>query len=233
MPYMIAKSAGRCGILVVLLAMHTGCASPNRQARRTALPEVRALQSGRVENELKEELLQFVDYAESEIGAVADQIEAGTQDVEVKKAALLWKVEFTQATTKRSMQKKSMALLMDAWAALIRQTKYLQSGEGKNLFGDQQSSGIKAAVEHREGRAILTERPLHVSVKSAGRPGPKHGGYERTHHASAQPNPRVRHQFVQRQQKEPRGDERCRGADHRSRKVTETDGLRPGEELGL
>lgn len=146
MQYMIARSAGRCVLIVVLLAIHTGCASPKRAAKRTALPEVSTLASGRVENELQEDLSQFVEYAESEIGAVAEQIEAGTQDVEVKKAALLWKVEFTQATAKRSLQKKSMAHLMDAWAFTIRQANYLQSGEGKNLFGDQQPLAVQAAA---------------------------------------------------------------------------------------
>jgi len=126
--------------------MFTGCASQNRKARRAALPEVHVLQSGRVENELQEELSQFVDYAESEIGAVADQIEADAQNDEIKKAALLWKIEFTQVAAKRSLQKKSMAQLMDAWAFTIRQTKYLHSGEGKNLFGDQQPLAIQAAA---------------------------------------------------------------------------------------
>lgn len=145
MTYLTARSAGRC-VLLVLLAMHTGCTSPNRQARKTALPEVRAWQSGRVEHELQEDLSQFVDYAESEIGAVAAQIRTATQDVDVKEAALRWNVEFTQVTAKRSLQEKSMAHLMDGWAFAIRQANYLQSGEGKNLFGDQQSLAIEAAA---------------------------------------------------------------------------------------
>ena len=107
---------------------------------------MRALQSTRVENELQEELSQFVDYAESEIGAVAVQIEAATEDVAVKKAALWWQVEFTQVTAKRSLRKKSMAYLMDAWAFTIRQTNYFQSGEGKNIFGDQQPLAIQCAA---------------------------------------------------------------------------------------
>ncbi|MCH8150057.1 MAG: hypothetical protein IH987_19100, partial [Planctomycetes bacterium] len=78
MPYMIAKSAGRCGILIILLAMHTGCANSKRSAARTTLPDVRAGRPGEVGNELQDDLSQFLDYAENQIGTTADQIEAGT-----------------------------------------------------------------------------------------------------------------------------------------------------------
>ncbi len=158
MPCMIAKSAGRCGILIVLLGLHTGCASPKRRAAGTTLPDVRALRQGNVENELQEDLSQFFDYAESEIGTTADQIEAGTQDVDVRKAALSWKVEFTQAANKRASQKKSMALLMDAWAYCIRQTKYLKSGEGKNLFQDQQPLAVQTAIRLQKAAETVARK---------------------------------------------------------------------------
>ncbi len=158
MPYMIAKSTGRCAIFVVLLAIHTGCANPKRRAAATSLPDVRAFQPGEVGDELQEDLSQFLDYAESEIGTTADQIEAGTQDVDVRKAALSWKVEFMQASAKRSSQKRSMALLVDAWAFCIRQTKYLQSGEGKNLFRDQQPLAIQTAIRVQKAAETVARK---------------------------------------------------------------------------
>ena len=70
MKYLTARSAGWCVLLIVLFAMQIGCASPNGQARRKASREVRALQSGRTENELQKDLMQFLEYAENEIGAM-------------------------------------------------------------------------------------------------------------------------------------------------------------------
>lgn len=158
MPYMIARFTGRCGILIVSLAVHTGCASPKHPAAGTTLPEVRALRGAQVGDDLQEDLSQFLDFSESEISATTDQIEAGTQDVAVRKAALSWKVEFMKASAKRSSQKKSMALLVDAWAYCIRQTKYLQSGEGKNLFQDQQPSAVKTAIRIQDAAETVAHK---------------------------------------------------------------------------
>ncbi|MCH7925886.1 MAG: hypothetical protein IIC51_10170, partial [Planctomycetes bacterium] len=183
MPYMIAKSAGRCGILIVLLAMHTGCVNSKRSAARMTLPNGRVVKPGEVGNELQEDLSQFMDYAENQIGTTADQIEAGTQDDEVRKAALRWKVELMQTSAKRPPQNKSMAFLMDAWTFCIRTTNYFQSGEGKNLFRDQQPLAIQAAA--RVQKAVETVARKHIaadqlpdvirSLESYARANPMHG----------------------------------------------------------
>ncbi|MCH9002002.1 MAG: hypothetical protein IIC02_05450 [Planctomycetes bacterium] len=183
MPYMIAKSAGRCGILIILLAMPTGCANSKRSAARMTLPNGRVVKPGEVGNELQEDLSQFMDYAENQIGTTADQIEAGTQDDEVRKAALRWKVELMQTSAKRPPQNKSMAFLMDAWTFCIRTTNYFQSGEGKNLFRDQQPLAIQAAA--RVQKAVETVARKHIaadqlpdvirSLESYARANPMHG----------------------------------------------------------
>ncbi|MCH8150056.1 MAG: hypothetical protein IH987_19095, partial [Planctomycetes bacterium] len=88
-----------------------------------------------------------------------------------------------QTSAKRSSQNKSMAFLMDAWTFCIRTTNYFQSGEGKNLFRDQQPLAIQAAA--RVQKAVETVARKHIaadqlpdvirSLESYARANPMHG----------------------------------------------------------
>ena len=47
---------------------------------------------------------------------------------------------------------------MDVWAYCIRQTKYLQTGEGKNLFRDQQPLAVQTAVRLQQAAETVARK---------------------------------------------------------------------------
>lgn len=141
--------AGRSLLLGGFLVTHAGCAAttgPKTDTRFTGIDELR---TEATEAALREDIERFVDYAESEVTAAADEIEAHSADAAVRKAALLWKVGLLNRTNEALATKKSLPMLLDAWAFCVRQADYLQRGDGKEIFRDQQQLAIGAAVRLR------------------------------------------------------------------------------------
>jgi len=136
-------------LLVGLLVAHPGCATTNGPKVEMSLNGMDKLRTKAADAELREDLERFVDYAEAEVAAAADQVEAHTADPAVRKAALLWKVGLIQNANEALHAKKPLPMLLDAWAFCVRQADYLQRGEGKDIFRDQQQPAIDAAGRMR------------------------------------------------------------------------------------
>jgi len=107
---------------------------------------------------LREDLVQFIEHSEGDVMATANEIEAATQETEVRKAALLWKVNLIQRANEALIEREPIALLFDSWAFCAQQVEYLQQGDGRELFKDQQSLAVAAAARMRTGiEAIARE----------------------------------------------------------------------------
>ncbi|UCF34829.1 MAG: hypothetical protein JSV78_05895 [Phycisphaerales bacterium] len=143
-------NAGPRLLLGALLATHAGCAATKGSKTALSSAELNQLKTESTRVALLDDLMQFVDYAEAEVTRTADTIEANTQEVAVRKAALLWKVELIQRSHEALASKKPLPMLLDSWAFAVQQENYLQQGDGKELFQDQQRLAVEAAVRLRE-----------------------------------------------------------------------------------
>jgi hypothetical protein len=141
--------AGYLLILGGVLGAHAGCAATTGPKTETGFTAMDELRTQAAKTALREDLEQFVDYAEAEVTATADQIERQSTDAEVRKAALLWKVGLIQHSNAALSEKKPLPMLLDSWAFCVRQVDYLQRGEGKEVFRDQQKLAISAAARLR------------------------------------------------------------------------------------
>ena len=80
-------------LLVILLAPLAGCANTGDSKIETAFSDVPSLYTDEAKSALRDDLVQFIEYVETEIEATADQIMDRSPAADVRKAALLWKVE--------------------------------------------------------------------------------------------------------------------------------------------
>lgn len=176
--------AGAC--FVGLVAVHAGCASSNGPEKELTLSSLPRLQSERFETALYEDLTNLVEYAEHEIAATADKIQASTEDRNVQRVALLWKLNFTERSNRSLAKRQPLPLLTDFWAFTIRQTNYLTNGEGKELFGDQQLLAVETAVSLQSKAETLARNYLPGDtlpdavrrLESFARDNPIHGVFE-------------------------------------------------------
>jgi hypothetical protein len=176
-------NAGPRLLLGALLAVHAGCAAT--KGPKTAVDSARMdeLKTESSRLSLRYDLRQFVDYAETEVARTADRIEANTQDAAVRKAALLWKVELIQQSHEALAGKKPLAVLLDSWAFTVQQVNFLQQGDGKDLFKDQQPLAVDAAVRLRERVEAIARKHLPEDklpdlvrqIESFARDNPMHG----------------------------------------------------------
>jgi len=122
---------------------------------------------------LKESLIHFADYADSELRAATDTIAAATDDQGVQRALLLWKINALPDMPGDLARKPPRDLLLDWWALWLRVSLYLGEGQGRTLFGDQQRTALAAAtaiLQRIEAMGIeyvppelLTEANKHVT----------------------------------------------------------------------
>lgn len=143
----VVGKSGRFILLVTLMSTLGGCASPGASKMAAKLSERTGSYSIARAEALRSDLMQVVQFFEQEISATADRIEAATQDTGVRRAALIWKLNFTRVVNGVSFEEREpLALLTDFWTFGIRQSKYLRTGEGAQLFKDQQPLAIEAAT---------------------------------------------------------------------------------------
>jgi len=155
---MIPRVMHRRGIgwlMVLLPTLAAGCAtSDGRKVQSTA-----GRPSDRNEDEalrrLHADMAEFLAYLEDDVSGTADRIEAASTNADVRKAALLWKIRVLERTHEAMVTCDPLTLLLDGWAFCVRQMEYLQQGEGKEIFGDQQTEAVATAVRLRNRIAAI------------------------------------------------------------------------------
>ena len=111
----------------------------------TQRPQLQLVETS--EMALADELRDFVEFAERRIVDVTSRIEDATADREVRRAALLWKLEVLAEMQTDLADKAPAQMLVDTWALWVRIAEYLRRGAGQNIFGRWQSDAVSAAGE--------------------------------------------------------------------------------------
>jgi hypothetical protein len=88
----------------------------------------------------------------------ADEIAAGTDDPSVRLNALRWKIGAVDAGQRAASQVVPMVGLLDLWALTRQMHAFLAEGNGRSLFGREQSRAVTVAesLEH-EAQALVSE----------------------------------------------------------------------------
>jgi hypothetical protein len=103
------------------------------------------------------------EYSAHFIAAVeqtADQIAAASEDAATQINALGWKISASAKSQRAASQIAPMMGLLDTWALAVQMQQYLTDGEGRELFGSEQSFAVNLAAELAAQAQDLARRVL-------------------------------------------------------------------------
>jgi len=103
-------------------------------------------------------LFDFTARFSRAVESAADQIVAKNPDPRIRRNALLWKLNAVPASFLALEHADPAAMVIDLWAFCLQMTEYLESGAGRELFGDRQPVGIAAARGLEAEIGALTAR---------------------------------------------------------------------------
>ena len=101
----------------------------------------------------------------------ADRIMADSQDPEIIRHALLWKIHAIPANIRAIFQRDPLVGLLDEWALCAQQREYFASGYGKANFGNRQPIAIETARQlelriENIARELLQNRDISPEKKA-------------------------------------------------------------------
>ena len=105
--------------------------------------------------------LHAYGYAErfsADVEHAADEILAGTEDANVRRNALLWKMNALPAMQVAVFQSDPLMGFLDAWTLTVQMRDFFTTGAGRDAFGPLQSIAVEAseALERRVGEVIAS-----------------------------------------------------------------------------
>jgi len=125
---------GVCAITVAISVLAAGCISTQAPAR-TGLAATSAnvtVDTSRVAMRIDETLGLW-------LGAVewrADTIRSESTDPDIRRAALLWKLNASNAMLRATSHNDPLVSFMDAWALVFQFKTYFEDGPGADVFGE-------------------------------------------------------------------------------------------------
>jgi len=96
-------------------------------------------------------LFDFVARFSRVVESTADGMVAANPDPQIRRNALLWKINAVPAALLALEHQDHVAMVIDLWVFCLQMTAYLETGAGQGLFGDQQPVAIAAARELQGG----------------------------------------------------------------------------------
>ncbi len=127
----------------------------------SALQAIPGMRSGGItEEELHEEVLVAVNRFVVAVSTAADSIAQSSQDRNVRRRSLLWKVRMIPLAQSAALSPRATQGLLALLALVTAQRVYLVEGAGKDLFGDQQETARATAIALDNDMQALTKRLL-------------------------------------------------------------------------
>jgi len=90
----------------------------------------------------------------------ANRIIAATDDREVARNALRWKAGAIPVVQRAAHHPDALVSFVDGWILLVQMREYLDTGQGRDLFGDQQSMAVEPLTEMETRLATLIEETI-------------------------------------------------------------------------
>jgi hypothetical protein len=105
--------------------------------------------------------LHAYGYAErfsADVERAADEILAGTEDADVARNALLWKMNALPAMHVAVFQSDPLIGFLDAWTLTVQMRDFFTTGAGRDAFGPLQSIAVEVSevLERRVGEVVAS-----------------------------------------------------------------------------
>ena len=138
-------------VIAVLVVTGGGCASTSSKTPFMESQENVTFST----NELR---VRLYDYANNFAGAVeqtADGIAAATEDPVIQRRTLQWKINAVAAVYQAAFRPDPLGAYTDVWAFSKQMSNFLESGAGRDLFGDWQPEAVATArILERNAHAL-------------------------------------------------------------------------------
>jgi ElaB/YqjD/DUF883 family membrane-anchored ribosome-binding protein len=91
------------------------------------------------------QIVQFAVLFEATVDGASEEIAQTSASRAQRRAALLWQTRLVERCNISARIAQPQAALLETWALCARQRDYLESGDGRTLFGSQQAAAVRAA----------------------------------------------------------------------------------------
>lgn len=147
--------------MLVFIGTGMGCFSTAPQ--RSVLMEKEAPDIKATAYQLRLHLDLYAQYFSLEIERVADDIIANTDDYEIKKNALIWKMYAIPAGYNAIFLRDPLAANFEIWVLCAQMTDYFQTGIGNQLFGPMQFRAIQVS-EQLEAEVVYFAKSIALDT---------------------------------------------------------------------
>ena len=141
-PHRLRGPALALALAITVSLCFLACSS---SSKKTSLMEYAGVKETTTTVELRIRMHEFAVRYPLLIEQAAYRIESGTDDPEIWKNALLWKIYGIPAYNKAMFRVDPYAALIDTWTLTVQIRDYFESGAGEDTFGDLQSIALEAA----------------------------------------------------------------------------------------
>lgn len=119
-------------------------------------------------DELRQILLEFEDFLESTLEDFSMNIKSRNPTPEEAEAAILWKLRISEKSENYIVRGDPYNAMLDVWALCVRVRNHLETGQGRDLFGNNQEMALDAAyrIERRVEMLARTHIPPDRFVKT-------------------------------------------------------------------
>jgi hypothetical protein len=125
------------------VATVAGCASAPPQSR---LASQVTTDTGKVQG-LRYKVFGYVGLFSATVESTADAVAAASTDTNIRRNAVLWKMNAIPAGLTATVHPDALATLLDVWTLSAQMERYFSDGAGKGLFGPHQRLAIVASRE--------------------------------------------------------------------------------------
>ena len=109
-------------------------------------------------NELRLKVYGYAEEFAGDVEEAADRILKATDDPEIERQALRWKINILSAVQVAAFALDPLIGLYDMWALTVQMRQFFETGEGREVFGEHQPIAIETSRE--------LERRVHEMARS-------------------------------------------------------------------
>jgi hypothetical protein len=85
---------------------------------------------------------EFADHFATSVESTADTISDNAFDFEIRLNAIRWKIYATGGIQDAAFHTTPLGAMVDTWAFCVQMFRYFEEGDGRNIFGENQSLAI-------------------------------------------------------------------------------------------
>ena len=146
------RRIGSAALVVLLACGLAGCSIV--RAVRSGVTSLYDGSEGITQAELRNRMFEYSSGFDVFVGEAADRISTATSDPRLRRSSLLWKIRMPDAASLAATLPDPREAYVESLTLAIAQRQFFDNGNGKDMFGPQQSIALEAARDI-EGRAVL------------------------------------------------------------------------------